>query len=79
MNPGKIIVITGVLFAMFLLSNTNLPRADLYLTPNSQPEDVLIHSQMTTGECERTMFLIKQVLDMKNDYRHEVRCVPVEE
>ena len=78
MNPAKIIVITGILFAMFLLSRAELPRADLYVTPNSQYDDVLIQSQMSTGECERTKFIIQQVLDIKNDYRHEVRCVPVD-
>ena len=79
MNPAKIIVITGILFAMFMLANTDLPRADLYFTPKSQPDDVKIHSQMNEPECERTKYLIEQVLDLKNDHRHEVRCVPVEE
>ena len=78
MNPAKIIVITGILFAMFMLSQAGLPRADLYVTSNSQPDDHLLHSQMDVAECERTKFLIKQVLDLKNDYRHEVRCIPVE-
>jgi len=79
MNPAKIIIITGLIFGMFLLSSTELPRANLYVTPNSQYDDILIQSQMTTGECERTRYIVIQLLEIKNDYRHEVRCVPLEE